>query len=83
MTGKSCITFYPTMQCMAKVSEMYVRHRGTAHLEVFVSFVRLICFGNVVNRVIVICRSVVILMPRLSLQLNPRSPVLNTVAGAS
>ena len=31
MTGKNCSTFYPRMQCMAKVSEMYVRHRGTAH----------------------------------------------------
>ena len=30
MTGKSCSTFYPRMQCMAKVSEMYVRHHGTA-----------------------------------------------------
>ena len=33
MTGKSCSTFYPRMQCMAKVSEMYVRHRGTALLR--------------------------------------------------
>ena len=32
MTGKSCGTFYPRMQCMAKVSEMYVRHCGTARL---------------------------------------------------
>ena len=33
MTGKSCRTFYPTMQCMAKVSEMYVRHHGTARKQ--------------------------------------------------
>ena len=27
---KSCSTFYPRRLCMAKVTEMYVRHRGTA-----------------------------------------------------
>ena len=30
MTGTNCSSFYPRMQCMAKVSEMYVRHHGTA-----------------------------------------------------
>ena len=29
---ENCSTFYPGMQYMAKVSEMYVRHHGTALL---------------------------------------------------
>ena len=33
MVIKSYGIFYPSMQCMAKVSEMYIRHRGTARLH--------------------------------------------------
>ena len=33
MVIKSYGIFYPSMQCMAKVSEMYIRHHGTARLH--------------------------------------------------